>query len=194
MKKDSLTGALEGAEGYNPAREHVDKTGNDEKTLGATGDPKREAGSVKPSFDDISPVALALMCEVFRQAQPKYGRHNWTEHQMRWSTYFGAIMRHMLLAWNGEDDDVDSGVDHMAHVMACAQILIEQRCQGKLIDDRPKKMASVKLVFESIMRKIKPTKDGFDNYRNIIWDNPATVQTNANRFRRACPGTQDPTS
>ena len=122
-------------------------------TLGATGDPKREAGSRKLSYINRSLVARVLVSRVMETGAEKYGAYNWVEHPMRASTYYDAINRHMELWLDGHEKDEESDVTHLAHVIACCEILIEQQALGKLIDDRPKDMASLAGVFKELMRK-----------------------------------------
>ncbi len=124
-------------------------------TLGATGDPKREAGSRKPSYMNRSLVADALVSRVMETGAEKYGAYNWLEHPMRASTYYNAIRRHLALWLGGHEDDEESGVTHLAHIIACCEILIEQRLLDKLIDDRPKGLSDLSSAYRWIMDQKK---------------------------------------
>jgi hypothetical protein len=66
----------------------------------------------------------------------KYGRFNWREHTVTVSVYTDAIMRHLMAYVDGEDLDPESGINHLAHVMACCAVLLDAKAMGKLNDDR----------------------------------------------------------
>jgi len=68
----------------------------------------------------------------------RYGGYNWRHSKVCATTYISAIMRH-LDAWrDGEDNDPESGVSHIAHVAASCNILLDAQHCGKLNDDRAK--------------------------------------------------------
>jgi hypothetical protein len=100
-------------------------------------DPKGAAGRDKAQLIGLSPAALALLGEAMRQGGEKYGTYNWAEEPMRASTYYSAALRHLFAWWTGEDNDHESGLPHVVHVMACMMILTEQSLSTRLIDDRP---------------------------------------------------------
>ncbi|MEE9598199.1 MAG: dATP/dGTP diphosphohydrolase domain-containing protein [Acidiferrobacterales bacterium] len=120
------------------------------KSLGATTDPKREAGRSKPSLQNISPVALYLEAQVMRSGIEKYTAYNWTDHPMRASTYFDAIMRHLWEWWAGRDFDPETNINPHAHIRACSGIMLDQIASGRMIDDRPKNLAKLEPVFADL--------------------------------------------
>jgi hypothetical protein len=67
----------------------------------------------------------------------KYGRHNWRVSGVMASVYFDAMMRHMTSWWEGQDDDPESGLSHLAHARACLGIVRDSQLQGNWVDDRP---------------------------------------------------------
>lgn len=66
----------------------------------------------------------------------KYGRTNWRAAGVRTSIYYDALMRHTFAYFEGENIDPDSGLPHLAHILACAAILVDAEAAGKLTDDR----------------------------------------------------------
>jgi hypothetical protein len=52
--------------------------------------------------------------------------------------YYDAAMRHLMAYFDGQDLDPESGLPHLAHVMACASILIDAKKNETLNDNRPK--------------------------------------------------------
>lgn len=122
----------------------------EQKSLGATGDPKGEAGASKPGLSNISPVAQFYEGAVMEKGAARYGAYNWADHPMKASTYYNAILRHLNQWWLGEDIDPDSGLPHLAHLRASAGILIDQQAADRMLDDRPKHLAKLAPVFEEI--------------------------------------------
>jgi hypothetical protein len=51
--------------------------------------------------------------------------------------YIDACLRHVYDFYNGEDCAPDSKVKHLAHAIACLNIIIDAETVGLLVDDRP---------------------------------------------------------
>lgn len=99
--------------------------------------PKTRLGVLKPPFHLIPSTALAHLACAMRNGASKYGPYNWREQAVSSTTYVSAAERHLKQWLNREQDAQDSGVHHLAHVMACCAILIDAQEIGKLNDDRP---------------------------------------------------------
>lgn len=100
--------------------------------------PKTEAGSKKPSLFSVIPTAgLLHLGQVMKLGAQKYGAFNWRKSKVPAETYIDAAGRHLLSYHDGEDIDPESGMSHLAHVMACCAILIDADENGMLDDDRP---------------------------------------------------------
>ena len=74
--------------------------------------------------------ALAFACGAF-----KYGRSNWRHSGVRASVYYDAMMRHIGAWFEGEWSDPESDLPHLAHVLACAAIVLDAKAAGKLVED-----------------------------------------------------------
>ncbi|WP_226623122.1 dATP/dGTP diphosphohydrolase domain-containing protein [Brucella anthropi] len=98
--------------------------------------PKSAIGLTKPSTFSIPPVAELHLGAAMANGATKYGTFNWREHAVSVSVYVDAIRRHLAAFRDGEDIASDSGVHHLAHVMACCAIVLDAMECGKLIDDR----------------------------------------------------------
>lgn len=108
---------------------------------GAKGDtkatnPKDAIGGSKLPIHLWPSVATVLGCLGLLDGSLKYGRQNWRAAGVKYSIYLDAAMRHLMAAWEGEDNDPDSGLPHEAHVLACMAIIVDARTNGKLTDDR----------------------------------------------------------
>lgn len=101
------------------------------------GNPKTRFGVTKPPLGLLPAPAVAHVAMAFADGSKKYGRANWREDAVTWSTYDNAARRHMALYESGETHAQDSGVHHLAHAAACLMILLDAEFAGKLNDDRP---------------------------------------------------------
>jgi len=98
--------------------------------------PKTAYGLQKPPTRAIPPIAILRLGAVMEHGARKYGRFNWREHTVTVSIYTDAIMRHLMAYVDGEEFDPESGMDHLAHIMACCAVLLDAKAAGKLNDDR----------------------------------------------------------
>jgi len=117
--------------------------------------PKELAGAKKASLASIPPVALMELGRVCEIGAAKYGRFNWTESHIVASTYYDAILRHLLAWYTREEKDGEDGMSHMSHIMACTAIIIDAQHIDKMVDDRPKHTATVREVMEQIKESKK---------------------------------------
>ena len=102
-----------------------------------TVNPKAAFGSAKPGTFAIPRLAIHMLGVVMSLGAYKYGLFNWRESRIASSTYVDAINRHLTQWVDGEDDDPESGVSHLAHIMACCSLVIDSKACDMLDDDRP---------------------------------------------------------
>lgn len=98
--------------------------------------PKDAIGSNKLPVHLWPPTATLYGSLGLLDGMLKYGRTNWRPGGARASIYYDAMMRHMFAWWEGVDFDPDSGLPQMAHVLACAAIILDAAAAGTLNDDR----------------------------------------------------------
>jgi len=98
--------------------------------------PKDAIGSNKLPLHLWPETASALGCLGLLDGALKYGRSNFRAIGVRASIYYDASRRHLNKWFEGEDLDPDSGLPHLAHVLACVAILVDAEAAGKLNDDR----------------------------------------------------------
>ena len=66
----------------------------------------------------------------------KYDAHNWRKTGFNWTRIFNSCMRH-LMAWiRGEDNDPESGLNHLAHAACNLLFLLEFTRTHPELDDR----------------------------------------------------------
>jgi hypothetical protein len=98
--------------------------------------PKDRLGARKVPLGLCSPTATVQWARVMANGADKYGEFNWRAKKVKLTVYADAISRHNLAVQCGEDVDPESGLPHLAHVMACASIILDAASCGALIDDR----------------------------------------------------------
>jgi hypothetical protein len=99
--------------------------------------PKDVVGSKKTPFHHIPVNVLAQLGLAMLEGALKYGSHNYRAVGVKASVYYDAMFRHAGSWWEGEDIDPDSGLNHLAKVMACCAIILDAQQQELLNDDRP---------------------------------------------------------
>lgn len=109
----------------------------------------------KQRTDLLDPVAVKGLVSVLTYGAKKYGDRNW-EKGMKWSRPYGAILRHLLAFWEGEEIDSESGLPHLDHVGANWMFLDRYYHTHLGSDDRPS--MSVPTVGESSQRLEKGTQ------------------------------------
>lgn len=90
----------------------------------------------KLRMDLLPPEALEAIAEVFTYGANKYEDRNW-EKGMSWGRIYGAILRHALAFWRGEDIDPESGQPHLAHLATDGMFLLHYYLKNIGKDDRP---------------------------------------------------------
>lgn len=108
--------------------------------------PKARVGALKAPLHLVPPSAEYYIALALKDGAEKYGPYNWRSEAISISTYVGAIRRHLNAWWDGEDDAQDSGVHHIAHVMASCALILDAASVGQLIDDRPPAGGVVELM------------------------------------------------
>jgi hypothetical protein len=98
--------------------------------------PKDRIGAGKLPLHLWPETASALGALALCDGMLKYGRTNWRVAGVRASIYVDAARRHLGFWFEGENNDPDSGLPHLAHALACIAILVDAEAAGHLNDDR----------------------------------------------------------
>ena len=85
----------------------------------------------------IPPSAEILEAVVMGLGARKYGPYNWRTAPIRATVYIAAAKRHLAQWLDGQDEDAESGVSHLAHARACLGILLDAQSLHCMNDDRP---------------------------------------------------------
>jgi hypothetical protein len=86
----------------------------------------------------LPPLPLRLVSRVYGFGASKYDAWNWTRGYP-WSLSIDALLRHVMAFIDRQEDDPESGVDHLAHaVFHCFTLMWFRRFKPEF-DDRPPK-------------------------------------------------------
>ncbi len=84
--------------------------------------------SDKLRYDLVQPVMLEQLAKALHNGAKKYGDQNYKFVENH--RYVAALMRHLQAYRKGEEADHDSGLHPLAHVMACAAILLQKELEA----------------------------------------------------------------
>lgn len=108
--------------------------------------PKDAIGSNKLPLHLWPETATMLGCLGLLDGMLKYGRSNFRHVDILASLYMDATRRHLAAWFEGEDNDPDSGLPHLAHALASLAILVDAQAAGRLTDDRQSKIGYREMV------------------------------------------------
>lgn len=78
----------------------------------------------KPRMGLIPQLALLVVGKVMTYGAMKYADYNWMRG-FNYSILTDAAMRHIIAFNCGEDNDLESGLPHLAHAACCLLMLLE---------------------------------------------------------------------
>jgi hypothetical protein len=79
----------------------------------------------KPQYGLLPPNALKATVEILTFGAEKYEPNNWIHVPDSKRRYFDAAQRHLWDWKNGEQNDTESGKNHLAHALCCLMFLYE---------------------------------------------------------------------
>lgn len=99
--------------------------------------PKDMVGSKKAPLSTLPFRVLWRIGLAMLEGALKYGRHNYRAVGVRASVYFDGTQRHLGAWWEGQDNDPDSGFNHIDKAIASLMVLRDSMLRGNWVDDRP---------------------------------------------------------
>lgn len=99
--------------------------------------PKDAIGRSKPGLNCMPIAPLFQAGQVMKGGADKYGRYNWRDAKISASVYFDATLRHLCAWWGGAENDPESGLPHLAHVIANMTLVLDAQAHDCMTDDRP---------------------------------------------------------
>lgn len=119
--------------------------------------PKDIIGSDKLPMGLVPDTVIAYASLGFLEGMLKYGLVNWRAMGVRISIYMDACKRHLAKFQNGEWEDPQTKVPHLASALACIGIILDAHVSGKLEDDRPLCSPTAELI-DSLSENVKHLK------------------------------------
>ena len=90
----------------------------------------------KPDLSLLPKAALDGAAQAFMFGAKKYGRDNY-RGGMEWQRLTASALRHITAFNEGENNDVESGLSHVHHALACLSMLALYIETGVGKDNRP---------------------------------------------------------
>lgn len=119
-KKDKLVEEAPYHPGYEDAAPRdIVKASQNAKTGG------RKFDGNKIQYGLLPPLALKATAEILTFGAEKYEPDNWKHVPDSKRRYFDAAQRHMWAWKEGEQNDSESGKNHLAHALCCLMFLYE---------------------------------------------------------------------
>lgn len=121
--------------------------------------PKDLVGAKKAPMDLVPAAGAIMSAPAHQNGADKYGPFNWRLNPVQMMTYLAAMRRHMDALIDGQDVAEDTGIHHLSHIIAGANILADAMGLGNLIDNRPPKGPAA----DMLRAQDKSTKTGWFN-------------------------------
>lgn len=96
----------------------------------------------KPDLSLIPMWTLMGEAQVWEYGKRKYAAWNWLKG-MSWSIPLACALRHLAAFQDGEDNDAESGLDHLDHAMCNLRMLKAYKTVYPEGDDRPPSRSKV---------------------------------------------------
>lgn len=99
---------------------------------------KKNAIKFDQGKPDLSHISLELMEQVARVREfgaKKYSRGNWKKG-FKYTRSIAAALRHIMAFSEGQDNDPESGLSHIAHALCCLEHLLNDIKNHPKNDDR----------------------------------------------------------
>jgi hypothetical protein len=104
-----------------------------DETLKTRGAIKHDEGKWDPTMLTIEMVELLSRVRMF--GAKKYARNNFKKG-FKYTRSLAAALRHIFKFLNGEDNDEESGLNHLGHAIACLEHCIYDTIHHPENDDR----------------------------------------------------------
>ena len=78
----------------------------------------------KPEWWLLPFLAVQEIVKVLTYGSTKYDPFNWKKVPNAKNRYFSAFMRHVIAWWEGEQNDPETGFNHLAHAGCCLLYLL----------------------------------------------------------------------
>jgi len=84
----------------------------------------------------LPPKSILEVGKVLTYGADKYDAENWRKVDDLQNRYTSAALRHIFAHIDGEADDQETGLSHLAHAMCCLLFKLEDELLGKSEEER----------------------------------------------------------
>ena len=91
--------------------------------------------SDKPRMDLLPPKAIFEVAKVLSFGAQKYDPENWRLLDNLQSRYTAGALRHIFAHMDGEKDDPESNISHLAHALCCLLFKLEIELENAKIEE-----------------------------------------------------------
>lgn len=103
---------------------------------GAQSGERHNTGKPELSFNLLGRAVQEGEARVWEFGAKKYAPGNWLKG-MSWTSGSDSLLRHLTALMAGENNDPETGLPHVDHIVCCAKILSHSFHTRKDLDDRP---------------------------------------------------------
>ena len=93
--------------------------------------PGKKFDSEKPMLYLLPPKSMNEIGKVLTHGAEKYGPENWRKVENLQNRYTSAALRHIFAHMEGEENDEETGLSHLAHAMCCLLFKLEDKLIGE---------------------------------------------------------------
>jgi hypothetical protein len=104
--------------------QHIEENAVKASQNATTGGRKFDGGKLQ--YGLLPPEALKATVEILTFGAEKYEPDNWKYVPDSKRRYFDALQRHLWDWKNGEQNDPESGKNHLAHALCCLMFMLEK--------------------------------------------------------------------
>ena len=116
--------------------------------------------SVKPRMNLLPPKAIVEVSKVLTFGAEKYDAENWRKLDDLQNRYTAGALRHIFAHMDGEKDDPESNISHLAHALCCLLFKLEIELEdAKIKEEKPR---------ETNITEYRPCDKALEAYRQQV--------------------------
>ena len=98
--------------------------------------------SAKPRMNLLPPKAIIEVSKVLTFGAEKYDAENWHKLDDLQNRYTAGALRHIFAHMDGEKDDPESNISHLAHALCCLLFKLEIELENAQIKEEEPREAN----------------------------------------------------
>lgn len=135
----------------------------------------RKFDQEKPQLYLLPPKSIVEVGKVLTYGAEKYDPENWRKVDDLQNRYTSAALRHIFAHIDGEENDEETGLSHLAHAMCCLLFKLEDELIAQSEKERPRETDSGKhsTCYESAVRGTSDNEKGsMRDFEHLIQYDP----------------------